>query len=247
MNKLGLGPITYDKRDLLAADYWDLKKLPTPPTSYGYENLISGPWQMFGNNLYGCCVPAGMGHQQMLLQAEGQESYSYDTDAILKNYTAMTGFDPNDPSTDNGTDMRAAYKYWRKSGFVDALGTMHKIDGWVLLEPGNLQELKVALYLFGTVGVGYEWPESAFDQFDAGKPFTPVAGAQSVGMHYICETGYSGLGHDVCWGRLCLRTDSFYKQKCRMAAVPFSKEMLIKGVSISGFGALELSQDLARI
>lgn len=246
--KLGLKEPVYNKSDLLLSNYFDFSRLPIPPPTYGYEHLIPGNWNMFGNNIYGDCVPAGIGHQEMLFNAEGGHPYDvFNVNSVLRNYSLMTGFDPDDPSTDTGTDMRQAYNYWRKRGFVDNVGVAHQIEGWAALEPGNIQEARTALYLFGTIGIGYDWPESAFDQFEAGKPFIPVAGAKSAGMHYICQTGYAGYGRGVCWGRLVLWSESFYRKQCRMAAVPFSKEMLVSGKSLSGFGANELLSDLSKI
>jgi hypothetical protein len=37
------------------------------------------------------------------------------------------------------------------------------------LAPGNPDQLALAIYLFGAIGIGIKFPNTAMDQFNAGK------------------------------------------------------------------------------
>jgi len=99
--------------------------------------------------------------------------------SVLSDYSAATGFDPNDPSTDQGTDMQAAASYRKKTGIRDAKGKRHKIDGYLAIR--SPYELKQAVWLFGAAGLGVEFPKSAMKQFDASKLFTGENSGNTAG------------------------------------------------------------------
>lgn len=108
------------------------------------------------------------------------------TDAnVLADYAAVTGFDPAKPDTDQGADMQEAAAYRRKTGIVDAQGDRHKIAAYLALEPGNLQHLFLASYLFGAVGIGLQLPASALLQTEQGLAWDVVADTTIAGGHYV--------------------------------------------------------------
>ena len=85
--------------------------------------------------------------------------------------------------------MQAAASYRRKTGVIDTKGKRHKIVAYLALTKGNLDQHVSAAYLFGAVGVGIQFPASAMDQFNAGKPWDVVSGAKIEGGHYIPLVG----------------------------------------------------------
>ena len=56
--KLGKVPARPDAVKLKFSSYINTNQLPTPPASFGHENLIQS-WGMLGNDQYGDCVWAG--------------------------------------------------------------------------------------------------------------------------------------------------------------------------------------------
>lgn len=241
--KLGKQPARHDPRDLLLEHYLT-PVLPKVPAAFGHEGAITD-WQMLGNDSYGDCVFAGAAHETMLWNAEGGRAVGFTDSAVLADYAAVTGFDPADPSTDRGTDVRQALSYRRKTGVVDANGKRHKIGAFVALEPGNYEHLLTALYLFGAVGIGIQFPVSAMDQFNRGRPWSVVSGASIDGGHYIPLVARRHRHLDcVSWGRVQPMTKGFYERYTDESYALLSPEMLAAGHSPEGFDLAALTADL---
>jgi hypothetical protein len=251
--KLGKKPATDDSRDLLFSTYLDATKLPAVPTQFGHEALF-GPkaWGMLGNDEWGDCAWAGPAHETMLLTKEGGKPASFTTAGVLSDYSAGTGFDPHSGApghnpTDKGSDVRAVLKYRRKTGIIDAAEKRHKIGAFVKLEPKNLTHVYQALYLFQAVGIGIEFPGTAMEQFNEGKPWSVVPGAQIEGGHYVCCVGKRANIDIVTWGALQQMTVEFFEQYCDEAWVYISTEDLSKGEDPDGFNLTQLRADLEAV
>lgn len=244
--KLGKKPPTYDKRDLRFENY--LIALPKPPAQFGHEKFIgSTAWGMLGNDTVGDCTVAGADHEQMLWASEGQKAASFTTANTIGDYSAITGYNPNDPNSDQGADVRDVLKYRAKTGLVDAKKSRHKIGAYVALQPGNLSHLYAAMYLFGAVGIGIEFPASAMDQFNAGKVWSVVSRSPIEGGHYVPLV--ARRSHLICvtWSQIQPMTTAFYQKYCDEAWVALSPEMLASGKSPEGFNLAQLQADLKAI
>ena len=225
MFNLGKLPPTPDARDLRFANYADVAAvLPKVPTRFGHGRTFVD-WFMYGNGpddsvapgFGGCgdCVFAGGAHEELMfasvllglaLPFTGKE--------VVSDYSAVTGYDPSDPSTDSGTYVRDALAYRQKTGLIDADGNRHKIGPYVALDPKNWQQLMAAAYIFGAVGIGFEFPASAWNQFDAGKPWDVGGDATIEGGHYVPIVGSmvsSSEATCVTWGRRQILTEAFYE------------------------------------
>ncbi len=135
-------------------------------------------------------------------------------------------------------------KYRKSTGLIDANSNRHKIGAYLALEPGNTDHLLAALYLFGAVGIGIQFPNSAMDQFNAGKPWSVVQGAQIEGGHYIPLVAHRTYLECVTWGRIQYMTMQFYQKYCDEAWAILSPEMLNAGKSPEGFDLKQLQADL---
>jgi hypothetical protein len=164
--------------------YFSASDLPMPPLMFGKPWLVN-EWNIFSNDKVGDCVLAGAAHETILWRAEAGTPVEFTDASVLSDYSAVTGYDPANPDSDQGTDMQVAASYRLKTGVSDKDGTRHKIDAYVALSPGNLDQVALAAFLFGAVGVGIQFPSSAFDQFDHGEPWDPVAGSHIINGHYI--------------------------------------------------------------
>lgn len=246
--KLGKLPARKDAVKLKLRDYLDTTVLPKPPKDFGHEDLVPGPWQMLGNDAYGDCVLAGAAHETMLWNAEAGATVPFDDASVLKNYSAITGFNPNDPSSDQGTDMQAAASYRRKTGIIDAKGKRHQVAAYLAITPGDVQEHLIALYLFGAVGIGIRFPGYAMDQFNAGKPWTRRLLYKIEGGHYICCVARrNGRFTAVTWGREQQMTDAFFKKFNDESIAYVSLEALKDGKSLEGFNSQQLLADLGAL
>lgn len=260
--RLGKSPATYDKRDLLFAQYRTAEALPSHPKYFGHEKLFgANAWQMLGNGPdnsvssgfkgAGDCVFAGGDHETMLWTLEGGKPARFTGANAIRDYSAVTGYDPRAPlddhgdnPTDRGTNTRDGLSYRRKTGLIDATGKRHKIGAYVSLELGNIDQLLEALYLFGVVGIGIRFPNSAMDQFNAGKPWSVVPGPPATEGHYIPLVASRTNLECVTWGRIQQMTQQFYRTYCDEAWAILSPEMLKGGKSLEGFDLAQLQADL---
>jgi hypothetical protein len=235
-----------------------MASLPTAPAVFGHYDLI-GQAGMLGNDQYGDCVFAGGDHETMLWTAIGGSKVTFTDSAALSDYSAVTGFNPNDPNSDQGTDMEEAAKYRRKTGLVDGRGRRHTIDAYLEL-PGVsargannpatlLPAIASSAYVFGAIGIGIEFPESAMQQFNAGQPWSIVKGSPIQGGHYVPLVGRRANGNYVVitWGELQEVTPAFLTEYVDEAIAYVSIEQLKNGKNLEGFDLSTLQADLAAL
>lgn len=222
--------------------------LPALPAAFGHESLVA-QWDMLANDRYACCVWAGAAHETMLLVKEADNAVAFTDANVLSDYAAVTGFDPNDPATDQGTDLQDAAAYRRKTGVIDAAGRRHTVAAYLALDPGNVDHLLLASYLFGAVGIGLALPASALDQSNQGQTWDVVAGSANAGGHYVPLVGRLAAGPlvAVSWGRIQLMTPNFFQTFCDEAVAFVSTEDLVNQKSPEGFDYATLTADLAAL
>jgi hypothetical protein len=245
--KFGKKPARAGAISFALSDYADFSKLPPVPKTFGHEALIGADWGMLGNDQYGDCVWAGAAHETLLWNAEAKHPVVFSAESVLSDYASVTGFNPNNPDSDQGTDVGVAAAYRRKTGVLDQAGNRHQVAAYLALKPGNMTELYAAMYLFGAVGIGIEVPSSAMDQFNEGKPWSVVHGSQIEGGHYIPLVAKRTNLECVTWGKLQQVTTGFYERYCDEAVVYLSAEALVNGKSPEAFDYAQLQADLQTI
>lgn len=246
--KLGKLPARAGAIKFKFSTYADTRALPKPPAVFGHDYLISPrAWGMLANDKYGCCVWSGAAHETMLWNREAHHPVTFNNTAVLLDYAAVTGFNPDDPNTDQGTDVQQAASYRRKVGVIDGSGKRHKIAAYLAIDPGNLTEIYQAMWLFGAVGVGIQFPSSAMDQFNRGLPWSPVTGSPIEGGHYVCLTGKQYFLHCVTWGKLQQMTIPFLQKYNDETVAYVSLEALTNNKSPEGFDAATLLADLNQL
>jgi hypothetical protein len=246
----GKKPPTPDERDLKLKTYLRTQALPTPPKQFGYEvSVPPNKWGMLGNDNAGDCVFAGAAHEHILWTAAGPKTdpVPFSTVDVLRAYSDVTGYVPGREETDQGTIVRDALGYRRTVGMLDAKGNRRKIGAYVALDPGNWDELLIALYLFGAVGIGIEVFDWAMDQFGDGKMWRYQRGGDVVGGHYVPLVARRGTLRCVTWGRVQSLDRTFYERCCDEAWTFVSDDWLRQGKSLRGFSLADLERDLAAL
>lgn len=240
--KLGRRPLTRDSRDLKLRTFADLSKVRPSSVHWG-DKLTFG---MLLNDRLGDCVPAGMLHQVQVWSAAAGNREFVPTDAdALALYEEIAGYNPSDPSTDQGTDPRAALRWWKANG---AAG--HEIAAYVAVDPTNEAEVKTAVWLCGGIGLCLELPKAAQGEgvdwkVTRGKNAAPG----SWGGHWTCANGYDRHGLiDVTWGEQGRLTWGFLERYCVGAYACVSPDwMSAAGVSPSGLNLAALTRAVASI
>ena len=243
--KLGKKPARHDPRDLLFTHYREPSTIQQAPVGFDHTSLVVQPWGIMANDRLGDCAIAGPGHETMLLNAAAGRQVAFTDQNIIDAYSAITGYNPADPNTDQGSDVHQVLDYRAKTGLTDARGGNHRIAAYVAVTAGDWTQLLEALYVFECVGIGIQFPGSAMDQFNAGQPWdVPISAFD--GGHYIPVVARPAADQVtvITWGAKQLMTRAFYEQCCDEAWCFVSQEDLTAGKTLEGFDLDELTQDL---
>jgi hypothetical protein len=203
-------------------------------------------WPMYDNDKYGDCVWATIGHQIQALTTYGQGNTIVVHDAsLLSAYSAVTGFDPTKPSTDQGTVVQDALNYWRKTGIEG-----HQILAFAQVDHTNRAEVEAAINVFGSVHVGLNFPQSAMDQFNAGRDWDTIARDGGViGGHAVPVGSYddtTGFDGTVSWARQLRMSQSFWNKYVEEAWIVITKDWLnANGLSPEGVDLYGLGQEFS--
>lgn len=246
--KTGLNLDTLHRPTLKLADYIK-PDLANPPAA------VSRPhpgfqWGMLANDRLGDCVIAMMLHsiEDFHLDAGTPVPAFTDADAI-KIYSAITGYDPNDPNSDQGTNETTAMTYWEHPGLQTSDGMDHQIVATVAVDPSNLNECRIAIDEFVDLQIGIALPLNAQGQTEwrvIGNGQTGDSAPGSWGGHGIPFREYDADTFKcVTWGAELLLTVPFHQAYSQEAHVVVTKEMLTKtGVGPSGVAWDELIADI---
>jgi hypothetical protein len=261
--KLGCNEFVHTKVSLAQMAVLDqtFKALGPPPEACypwqaAVEKATQDDWLMLGNDQVGDCVIADNGHKVMLWSANqpGGKIILPTNAEILAYYSALTGYDQNDPNSDNGADPVANANYLKEYG-ISIGGVQHKIDAWVPVDPSNADSLKWATHLFGGVTFCVSLPASARDQFVAGEPWDVVADDGGIlGGHDIFNVFYNRhaqgdlLWYPITWAKRQPTTDAWRAKYVTMAIAYLSRDFLNQaGADAAGMDYTGLSASLQSV
>ena len=167
--------------------------------------------EMLGNDQYGDCAEAGAMHLIQVETANTGKPLHATLKQTLDLYTAITGFNARESSTDQGTCLIDLLKYWKSEGIkvTDANGKVvtHKILGWASLDLNSFAQMRYASDVFGGTYLGIKCPQSAEDDTDN---WTYVPDSPIMGGHCITGVGQGSAGvHIASWGMFIPATKEF--------------------------------------
>lgn len=175
------------------------------PATCDYHSGLTFP--MFANDYAGDCTEADSGHAIGVFTGEGQGQEVVLTDQdVLTAYSRVTGYDPSQTQpdgsnpTDTGAVIQDVLDDWLRNGIAG-----HKILAFYQVDHTNLDEIKACVWLLGGVRLGVNLPQSAEDQFNAGRPwdYDPNADNSILGGHDVRIVGYDpAYLYVVTWGQV---------------------------------------------
>jgi hypothetical protein len=245
--KTGLNLDTLLRPTLKLADYVH-PELANPPAAVSRPHQGFN-WGMLANDTIGDCVIAMMLHsiEDFHLDA-GTPVPEFTNQDAISIYSAITGYVPGDPSTDKGTDESKAMRHWEHPGLT-AEGASHTIVATVAVDPGNLNECRIAIDEFVDLQIGIALPLTAQGQTEwtvVGDGKTGKSAPGSWGGHGIPYREYDPETFAcVTWGAELLLTVPFHQDYAQEAHVVVTQEMLNKrGIGPSGVNWDELIADI---
>ncbi len=255
IHKLGKLPRREDRRHrtLQFKNYRLPEILPTPPPEISYVVKVPS-WPMLLNDQLGDCVIAAMGHmvQQWTYFASGGVAMQTMTNAeALAAYEAIGGYNPVDPSTDQGCDMLTALNYWRKHGIMVG-GKLHKIGGFVEIDR-TLVDLRETEWLFGNSFTGLALPTAVQGAnkwtVPNGGIYSPVGQPGGWGGHCVPAMAESPeTASCITWGTRLKMSHNFFGDYCDESYAVLSEDWLTaKGETLTGFNLAQLRNDIAAL
>ena len=250
--KLGKQPKRSDRRTFQLARYLKVSELPAAPPAVDWSKAVPH-YGMLLNDQLGDCVIAGMMHLAMGWQATAGQTPAAPSDAeVLAAYSAIGGYNPADPSTDQGCNMLDALNYWRSTGLTLG-GQKSQILAFAEVNLADPDELKAALWLFGGLFTGFQMPQSAENATSWTVPSCGPHGKGkpgSWGGHcapLIAENG-TGAFKAITWGGLMPTAHNFVSDYCEEAYAVLSAAWIeTNGHAPCGFDLAALQADLAAL
>lgn len=227
-----------------------LGNAPVQSTDYISAVLQQDPtaWGMMLNDTLGDCVCADTAHALMLRTAN-TGTIVVPTDADVEQlYMNACGYNPSDPSTDQGCVESDVCWYLHTTGWLG-----HKNVGTGVIDPANLEHIKWCTELFGTCRLGLNLPDFAETQFDNNQPWD-VEGdpknANIIGGHDVPIIKYDQeYFYVVTWGKVQPMTSAFFLAFCEEAHVELYHDWInsTTGSSPGGVKFDKLVRDMAAV
>lgn len=198
------------------------------------------------NDTLGDCTIAALGHAVQVWTANNGTMVTPPDPVILKAYETVDGYNPADPSTDQGgvetTVLQAA-----QNGIADLV----KLIAWIPIDPRNHDHVMKAIERFGLVYRGLSLPKTIQSQptnWTVDLTAGTDAEAGSLGGHAVISGKYSasGLG-TVTWGYEVEDDWDFNDAYCDEMYAPLCELWVPSGVSPLGDTAAALQADLQAV
>lgn len=139
------------------AAFLKTEAIPSTPDTIDWSSAaISVIEDIEGNDKWGDCVMAEDAHYIAVLTGNAGALFAYSDAQTLADYSAETGFNASDPSTDQGTDPIADLNYRVTTGYADG----SKDAGWAMVDATNQAEMRYALAEFGNIKMWFGIPDS---------------------------------------------------------------------------------------
>lgn len=186
------------------SDFVQHAKMPPIPSSFDYwAKANSALRDVYGNDSLGDCAIAMMFHAAGTFtgNATGTPYHAALSD-VVRAYSAVGGYVPGDPSTDNGCVLTDALDYWKATG----LPSGEKILGYVSVNAANFPDVLAAGYLFENLCFGEGLPDAYVNPFPsdggtwgAAGPSIPSNGHAFLGCGGVASGPSAGISVDT-WG-----------------------------------------------
>jgi len=216
-------------------------QLPPPPASVDWTGKVPS-FPMFANDRVGDCTIAAPGHMEQIWTANAGRMFTPTEDQILADYSKITGYNPQDPTTDRGAIELDVLNAWRQNGIAG-----RKIRAFMACH--GLDDIKQSIALLGGVYFGFALPLSVRNKtsWDIDDSNPAYAEAGSWGGHAVNGAAYDQASITVIsWGQKLVVSLPFVQRYCDEAYAIVTDDWIeADQKSPSGFNINQLMADLA--
>ena len=236
--KGGKLPPKRNLKTIALGDFLDkTASLPAVPAE-GWETAVDpSAWGMLSNDTVGDCAEAGICHLVQAQSANAGNPLHATADQALALYSAVTGYNLNDPNSDQGTVLSELLAYIQKNGFemTDSTGKVVTVEvvGFATLDITSIAQMRYATYFLGGTYLGINCPEEC-EQDTSNWDFAPDL--PIAGGHCIPRVGEGAAGGQiVSWGMTIPFSNGFWTAYGEEGWVVLTKNWLnAQGKSPSG-------------
>jgi hypothetical protein len=243
--KLGRKAVVVDSRTMRLSKYFTAT-LPPPPPARDWT-LGGKSWGMMLNDQLGDCTCAGLGHAVQIWTANASKEVTVTDAQVLTAYEQWCGYDPSDPSSDQGGIELNVLKDFKAQGFAG-----HNLTAFAAVLPANKIHVQQAINLFVGLYIGMDVPQ--FIMPDDGETpavwdLNPTADNTIIGGHCVYVTGYDANTISfISWGQNYKMSWAYWSKFVDEAYALISTDFIkAGGTSPSGFSLEDLETDLVNI
>jgi hypothetical protein len=238
--KLGLKAVKRDSRTLKLKSYLHAGALAAPPDKVDWSKGISDFGMMLNDSLSDCTI-AAVGHSVQIWSANQGEEVTEPDGTVKQYYEKWDGYNPSDPSTDQGGIELDVLTSWRKEGFDG-----HQLLAFAEVDTQNLTEVEQAINLFGVLYIGFQVP-SYLDE-TPGAVWDVQKHGRIEGGHAVVIVGYDArYFYVLSWGKIYKMTPAFFEKYVSEAYALLGGDWVKNNVDPAGIDLTTLQSDLAAI
>ncbi len=185
--------------------------IPTPPSTISVPSSCAiGLSQTFMNTQLGCCVIAHHAHFLANITSQIGNTFIYKDQQIINDYSAVGGYIPGDPLSDQGCDIGTDLSYLQSTGFADGSKLLGSID----LDPTSQLALTQSVWITNGVCFGMSMPDAWIDPAPQESGFVWDVAGNSNDSNGHCFTGFAyptsqgitiatwGMVGTITWGAI---------------------------------------------
>lgn len=194
-------------------------------------NWINGvTWPMWNNDKIGCCTQVSVASALRTWTYNVSEEIMLSDKQVIDNYSAESGYNPENPSSDQGGVETEVLRKWCIDGYETPSGNI-KLNDFGYVNPKDTDNVKRAIYLFGGLYIGLSLPQYSLEipngVWDIQYFNNQIAGGHAVYLHGF-DDSYLYLN---TWGSEWKMTWSFFEKYCDEAYGLISNEWINKNAT----------------
>lgn len=240
-HRFGKHPPKRDYRTLRFKNYVKAG-LAAPPSSFNVLTDVYGklktndPTKLFpmdGNDQYGDCTIAALGHAITIYEGKVGKKHIMNTKEALKVYFHLSG------GVDSGLNELDVLNYWRQTKV-----STEKILAFASIDPKNHTHIQQAIQLLGGVYLGFQVQANCEQEFNARQPWTP--GPLTRDGHAVLAVAYDQKELTVLtWGNTQQATWEWWDECVDEAYAILPQEAT--NPAYAGIDLAQLKQDLNEV
>jgi hypothetical protein len=196
--------------------------LAPPPPYVDYLSGMPDDLGVMNNDTLGCCTCAAIYHAIQVWTYNASDAMQTNPDAdVLTIYSQFCGYNPANPSSDQGGIEQIVLSDWVTKGVPTITGSTNKLAAFIEVDPRNTDDIKRVIEACGVCYIGFQVPGNILPD-NAAPPavwtYDPTAN-QDIGGHAVILCAYDednvsfiswGLKYAMTWDFFTRYTDEAY-------------------------------------